>query len=354
MRGRCWQRVAGLLCTLLLAGAASTQASVGASGTAGARWGANYFPNVKLVTHEGQEVRFFDDLVKGKIVVINFIYTTCTEVCPLDTASLRNVQEILGDRVGRDVFMYSISIDPDRDTPEALAKYAQRYRVGPGWTFLTGAKADTLLLRKKLGLYIEGLEDELDHNMSFVIGNQRTGRWLKRSPMDNPHFIAQQIAGWADNWRTPGGIQKNAYADAPLLEPPSMGENLFRTRCISCHSIGNPASIRTVGHNPAIPMAQHRAGPDLLHITQKRDHRWLARWLASPEALIAERDPIALELYAKYDGLVMPNLQLNDVEVNALIEYMSAESRRVQESLDAMPNGKHDSSGHHQHHHHDH
>lgn len=352
-RAGCRRRAYGLLCALFMAATVSAQASVDVRGREGTPWGANYFPNVKLLTHEGQEVRFFDDLVDGKIVVINFIYTTCTEVCPLDTASLRNVQEILGDRVGKDVFMYSISIDPERDSPEVLAEYARRYRVGPGWKFLTGAKEDTLLLRKKLGLYIEGLENELDHNMSFVIGNQRTGRWLKRSPMDNPHFIAQQISGWADNWKTPSGILANEYAHAPLLEPPSMGENLFRTRCISCHSIGSGDPTRAVGHHSDTPTAQHQSGPDLLHVTRKRDHQWLARWLASPETLIAERDPIALEIYAKYDGLLMPNLQLNDVEVNALIEYMSTESLRVQKALDATPEEKHEPSGH-QHHHHDH
>ena len=101
-------------------------------------WGADYFPNVPLTTHEGKTVHFFDDLIKDKIVVINFIYATCPDTCPLETSRLTSVQRILGDRVGKDIFMYSITIDPDHDTPEVLAEYAERYRVGPGWVFLTG------------------------------------------------------------------------------------------------------------------------------------------------------------------------------------------------------------------------
>lgn len=86
----------------------------------GARWGANYFPNVTLVTQDGKSVRFFDDLLKDKVVVIYFMYTSCEDTCPLETAQLVRVQRILGDRVGKDVFMYSITIDPKHDTPEVL------------------------------------------------------------------------------------------------------------------------------------------------------------------------------------------------------------------------------------------
>ncbi len=101
-------------------------------GGSGSPWGKNYFPNVPLVTHEGKKVRFFDDLIKDKVVMINFIYTSCPDTCPLETARLAQVEKILGDRVGRDVFMYSISIDPERDTPEVLKAYAQRYQAGAG------------------------------------------------------------------------------------------------------------------------------------------------------------------------------------------------------------------------------
>src|SRR5689334_721484 len=101
------------------------------------RGGADYFTNVELTTHEGRTVRFYDDLLKGKIVAIDLIYTTCQYACPLETARLAQVQRLLGDRMGRDVFFYSITIDPEHDTPAVLAEYAAKYRAGPGWLFLT-------------------------------------------------------------------------------------------------------------------------------------------------------------------------------------------------------------------------
>ncbi len=312
-----------------LAGTAPTVAESGSTRKGGSRWGADYFPNIPLVTHTGKSVRFFDDLIEDKVVVINFIYTSCPDACPLDTARLAKVHHILGDRVGRDIFMYSISIDPDRDTPEALAKYAEKFRVGPGWLFLTGKEADVLLLRKKLGLYIAGLDEDLkDHNMSLLIGNQRTGQWMKRSPMDSPYFIAEQIGTWLTNWEMPSELSTKNYANAPELQTPSMGENLFRSRCAVCHTIGT-GHVRIVGGGASIEASQHRAGPDLLDVTQKRDREWLARWLADPSKMLAEKDPVVMKLYYEYDEVIMPNLRLNEVEVDALIGYMAAESRRV-------------------------
>ncbi len=113
----------------------------------------NRFLNVALTTHEGREVRFYDDLVKGKTVLLNMCYTVCTAeaICPLGTANLVAVQEILGPRVGRDVFMYSITLDPENDTPQVLDSYARAFGVGPGWEFLTGTKEDIERLRRNLG-----------------------------------------------------------------------------------------------------------------------------------------------------------------------------------------------------------
>ena len=122
---------------------------------ASSRWRGDYFPNIPLLTQDGKTVRFYDDLIKDKVVAINFIYTHCSDSCPAETASMRQVQKALGDRVGRDIFFYSISIDPEHDTPAVLKAYSEKFRVGPGWTFLTGNKADITFLRKKLGLYSE-------------------------------------------------------------------------------------------------------------------------------------------------------------------------------------------------------
>ncbi len=305
------------------AGAPAAQASGEEALTGGERWGANYFPNVRLTTHEGKAVRFFDDLIKDKVVVINFMYTSCPDVCPLETAKLAELQAILGDRVGQDVFLYSITIDPKIDTPPVLREYAERYGARPGWQFLTGAEDDITLLRRKLGLYIEELEEEKsnDHNVSLLIGNQRTGRWMKRSPFENPNFLADQVGSWLHNWKTPAPNQ-DSYSNAPKLEELPTGERLFRTRCAACHVIGG---------RDRVPESQSARllGPDLFDVTQRRDPAWLARWLAEPDRMLAEKDPLAVELYEKHGKVTMPNFELEGADVAALIEYLDAESRRV-------------------------
>ncbi len=286
-------------------------------------WGKNYFPNVTLVTHEGKSVRFFDDLLKGKVVMLNFIYTSCPDVCSVETARLVRVQEILGDRVGKDIFMYSITIDPANDTPEVLQRYARKFGVAPGWSFLSGNETDILLLRRKLGLYIEDIDKDgptNNHNVSLIIGNQSTGQWMKRSPFDDPYFLAAQVGSWLGNWRRPEDANQNSYTEAPKLRNTTMGENLFRTRCSTCHTMG-AGDVRQA--------SRRRLGPDLIGVTRTRDRGWLGRWLAEPDKMLAEKDPIAMDLYARYNNLPMPNLGLNKVEVDALIDYMDAEDVRV-------------------------
>lgn len=291
--------------------------------SAAATWGETYFPNVPLITHQGQRVNFYEDLVKDKVVVINFIFTSCSEVCPLETAQLKRVKQLLGERVGQDVFMYSITIDPHNDTPEVLQRYAETYDVGPGWYFLTGQEADIILLRKKLGLYIEEIQGEnsTDHNLNLIIGNQKTGRWMKRSPFENPYVLATQIGSWLHNWKLPGQPkQQRDYAEAPKLRSITSGESLYRTRCASCHTIGAQGMAKA---------RMERLGPDLLGVTQRRERDWLVRWLAAPDEMLAQQDPIALELLATYK-LPMPNLSLNQQDIDALLEYIEQESLLVQ------------------------
>lgn len=107
--------------------------------------------NVPLTTHEGRRVRFYDDLVKDRKVAINFMYATCTGVCVPTTRHLVEAQKLLGGRVGRDIFFYSITLKPEADTPAVLAEYAARHGIGPGWQFLTGEPADIEKLRRGLG-----------------------------------------------------------------------------------------------------------------------------------------------------------------------------------------------------------
>ena len=281
-------------------------------------WGENYFPNVPLITHEGKTVHFFEDLIKDKVVVINFIYTHCPDSCPLETAQLARVQKIMGDRLGKDVFFYSITVDPENDTPAALKEYRKRFKAR--WTFLTGKNEDIILLRKKLGLYIEEIQDgSNNHNVSLIIGNQTTGRWMKRSPFENPHVLADQIGNWLTGWKT--ATVSNDYTNAPKLRNISRGEQMFRTRCATCHTL--------TGHELAEAL-----GPDLLNINKRRDKQWLLNWLKAPDQMLEKKDPIAIALYKKYNNLVMPNMRLNKEEAQSLLEFISDETQRLQNNSD--------------------
>ena len=324
-----------ILFMLIGTGAAFGGAPVTTAGSGGSVWGADYFPDVPLVTQDGKKVRFFSDLIKGKVVAIAFIYTNCPDMCALETARMREVQRILGDRVGRDVFIYSISIDPAHDTPEVLKRYAEKFQVGPGWLFLTGTEADTTLLRKKLGVYNEEdrVEKLQEHDLSSVIGNQATGQWMKVSPYENPYVLATQLGSWLHNWKIAPEYKRD-YADAPKVRNISKGEELFRSRCSSCHTIGVEEAAKT---------KLRPIGPDLLGVTWKRDRTWLTRWMKEPNKMLAEKEPLAIALFAEYNKVAMPNMGLNDKDIQDLFGYIEEESRRVGQK-------HHDDD--HQHHHH--
>ena len=161
-------------------------------------------PNVVLTTHEGEQVRFYDDLVKDKFVTINMVYTSCKATCPLTTANLVRVQKMLGDRVGRDLSMYSITLDPEHDTPEVLNTYVKTFGVGSGWKFLTGKPEDIELLRRRLGF--AWANQEMDRNKDFHTGNLRYGNeplmlWGAVPGMAEPEWVSECIlfADWPQN-----------------------------------------------------------------------------------------------------------------------------------------------------------
>lgn len=168
-------------------------------------WLEGYFPNFVFKTHEGKEVRFFDDLLKGnKIVLINFIYTTCTGSCPGTTANLVKVQEALGDRMGRDIFMYSITLDPATDTPEVLKVFRESYHVKPGWYFLTGKLEEIEKLRRKLGVYDPDPKvdsDKTQHAGLVVYGNQAFSRWKTIPGLFKPETIVDAVLGLGQKFR---------------------------------------------------------------------------------------------------------------------------------------------------------
>jgi protein SCO1 len=161
---------------------------------------ARYFPNVVLRTHEDRPVRFYDDLIKDKIVVLNFMYATCEGVCPGITANLAKVQQLLGDRIGRDIFMYSITLKPEEDSPAVLRDYVAMHGVGPGWSFLTGEPADVEMLRRKLGFV--NPDPLLDADSAEHIGNIRYGSeprqvWGACPGLAAAHWIVESLS-WLD------------------------------------------------------------------------------------------------------------------------------------------------------------
>jgi protein SCO1/2 len=157
---------------------------------------ANDIPNVPLRTHTGAEVRFVDDLVRDKLVVITMMYAGCNNTCPPSTQNLVRVQQLLGDRVGRDIFMYSITLKPEQDAPEDLAAYARLHRVGPGWLFLTGVPRHVEQLRYALGFYDPDPEvdrQEGRHVGMVRIGNDPYRRWGMAPALASPQQIVASI-----------------------------------------------------------------------------------------------------------------------------------------------------------------
>ena len=156
-----------------------------------------YFPNLILTTQEGKKVRFYDDLLKDKIVLINMMYAKCEGICMPITMNLRRVQKMLGDRVGRDIFFYSITLKPEEDSPSALKGYAQMHNVGPGWLFLTGVPAEIELLRRKLGFTNPDPKldaDKTQHIGMVRYGNERLQLWAACPGMAHASWIVESVS----------------------------------------------------------------------------------------------------------------------------------------------------------------
>lgn len=135
-----------------------------------------YFSDVELLNQDGQKVRFYSDVLKNKVVVINTFFTTCKSICPPMNRNFEKIQEALGDRLGKDVFLISITVDPETDTPTRLKEYGRRFHARPGWMFLTGKKENVDWALYKLGQYVETKDN---HTSIFIIGNEPKGLWKK-------------------------------------------------------------------------------------------------------------------------------------------------------------------------------
>jgi protein SCO1/2 len=148
-------------------------------------------PNVALIDQHGNTVHFYSDLVAGKVVAINTIFTTCTTICPLMGTNFAKLKKLLGNEVGRQVFLISISVDPAVDSPQRLQEWSSRFgQDGPGWTLLTGSKADIDTLLKALQVFTV---DKQDHAPVVLIGGEGTGDWARASALLPPSQLAQMI-----------------------------------------------------------------------------------------------------------------------------------------------------------------
>jgi protein SCO1 len=145
-----------------------------------------YFGDVKLVNQDGQEMRLYSDLMQGKTVVINAMFTSCTGACPVMSGTMEKIQNHLGDRVGKDVNLISISVDPVNDTPAKLKEYAGRFHAKPGWYLLTGSKENVEAALRKLGQWVDVPSN---HQNLYLIGNDRTGLWKKAFALAKPEEI---------------------------------------------------------------------------------------------------------------------------------------------------------------------
>ena len=155
-----------------------------------------YFTDTELINQDGQPMRFYSDLIRGRVVVINTFFTTCTGICPPLSRRMAQIQERLGDRVGRDVHLMSISVDPTNDTPERLKAYARAYKAKAGWFFLAGSKENVDLVLRRLGQYAESPEN---HTGILLIGNDRTELWKKANALAPAEDVLRVVESVADD-----------------------------------------------------------------------------------------------------------------------------------------------------------
>ena len=161
-------------------------------------------PDVPMVTQDGREVHFFRDLVQDKVVAMNFVFTTCTTICPPLGANFGKLQEELGDKLGRDVHLISVSVDPVTDTPERMKAWGDVFGAGPGWTLVTGEKDDVTQLLKALQVFTPDIRD---HSPVVLAGNAAKGTWTRAYGLAPPKELAGILSDLADDETTPGGAR---------------------------------------------------------------------------------------------------------------------------------------------------
>ena len=310
---------------LLAAAAALVAAAIAApapSEAQGRRWGDGYFPNLPVVTQDGKTLRFYDDVLKGKIVVVNFMYTSCPDICGLTTARLLQAEEKLHEVVGKELFFVSLTVDPEHDTPQKLKEFADSFGIGDGWLFLTGKPEDIRAINAKFGERSGSLDQ---HRQEVVFGNDKTGEWARNSALGDIDRFILDVRGMDPKWsdRIPMPVRSatsdSGYQNYQITTEP--GQVLFKKMCAPCHTIG-------VGD---------RAGPDLRDVTARRDRDWLARFIMDSSKMRREKDPTALALADKYKGVVMPRLGLTRNDAQDVITYVETQSSRLSTHQVAAP-----------------
>jgi protein SCO1/2 len=297
---------------------AVTISAAGAPGVASNPWGASYFPDVAAVTQNGKTLRFYDGLIKGKIVVVSFVYTNCSDLCPIMTARLAEVKDKLGDAVGRDIFFVSISVDPEHDTPEMLKAFADAFQAtAPGWQFLTGKPADIDAINARFGDRSAG-RGPSNHRNEILIGNDATGDWERDSALTDINQLVMTIRLMDPKWHDPAGAATQPVAGDPgyhrMANQP--GQILVRKMRAPCHTIGGGNHV----------------GPDLRGVADRRERAWLTDFIRNPATVLARNDPDALALAAKFPGVHMPSIGLLDTDATDLIAYLRDQTSRLSAS----------------------
>jgi cytochrome oxidase Cu insertion factor (SCO1/SenC/PrrC family)/cytochrome c2 len=296
------------------------------------RWGANYFPNLPVIDQNRRTLNFYDDVIKGKIVVISFIYTSCQDLCPLTTAKMAQIEDKLEGAVGRDLFFVSMSVDPENDTPERMKAFADAFDVGPGWLFLTGKVADIRAINYKLG--DRSYRNLSDHRNEIVLGNDAIGDWQRASVFGDLDSLVISIRQMNPVWLNEVHLPQREQLDVKryIISGDQPGQILFKRICAPCHTIG-------VGD---------RVGPDLRDVTARRDRAWLTSFIRNPKKMIADKDPIVLTLVEKFPGVRMPVLGISDSDAQELLTYLDEQSARI---IDRAPGNAPQASpaGHHRH-----
>jgi protein SCO1 len=309
-----------LLVTLALATVSTAEAR--------AERGADYFTNLPVVNQHGEVLRFYDDVLEDKIVIISFIYTTCSDLCPLTTARLAELRDKLGDAVGRDIFFVSLTVDPERDTPEMMKMFADSFDAGPGWLFLTGEPENILRINYKLGdRSAEPGRDLGDHRNEIVLGNASTGDWRRDSVLSDLDRIAMTVRSLDPEWRkVVRVVNSNPAMNTGYQISEESGQALFKKICSPCHTIG-------VGD---------KVGPDLRGVVERRERAWLVDFIRDPRELRKAKDPVALALMEEFPGVRMPRLGISENDAADLIAYLENQTARISEGVAELAKPPHE------------